>query len=327
MEKKKEKTKKQAKPEAKSSEKSSLLCMIALIFGIGLFSTVEITGKVVSSHANIEPFTMVFVRFFVTGIVLLILSLPKYLSNKKLGLKDIGIFALNGIIGIAASITLFHMAIGMFENASSSAVVFSANALFTTILARFINKEKLTVQKCIAVFIGLCGISLFIFEKGTPQLSTLKAIGVMCSSALLFGISVCITRRVVKNYGAMLFMGASSLIGALVTFPIMIVAAMAAENIGITEALRMTTVEQWHEIIKALPSMSYMVFIGTALAYWLYYVGISGVSAFKASMAFFLKPGLACIFAWFYLHNVMNAWTICGTVLLFCAMLMTLKKS
>ena len=74
--------------------------------------------------------------------------------------------------------------------------------------------------------------------------------------------------------------------------------------------------------------MCYMVLIGTTLAYFLYYYGLSGVSASKASIAFFMKPVLACIFAsiYFYPKTQMNAWTITGTVIIVLAMSLTLIK-
>ena len=292
-------------------KKSSFLCVVALLLGIALFSTVEIAGKVIGNIAKIESFVMVFVRFFVTGVVLVAISLPGYLKHNKLTKSDWGIFLLNGFIGISASITLFHMGIDMFKNASSAAVVFSANALFTVVIARFINHEKLTLVKCLAVFLGLVGISLFIFEKGKPDVQVLGSIGVMCCSAFFFGVSVCITRKVVKKYGAMLFMGMSSLIGSIITLPI----ALFTMNEGVIDRMHATF---W--------PMCYMVLIGTTLAYFLYYYGLSGVSASKASIAFFMKPVLACIFARIYLHNVMNVWTITGTVIIVLAMSLTLIK-
>ena len=292
-------------------KKSSILCVVALLLGIALFSTVEIAGKVIGNIAKIESFVMVFVRFFVTGIGLVAVSLPGYLKHDKLTRRDWGIFLLNGFIGIAASITLFHMGIDMFKNASSAAVVFSANALFTVVMARFINHEKLTLVKCLAVLLGLVGISLFIFEKGQPDVQVLGSIGVMCCSAFLFGVSVCITRKVVKKYGAMLFMGMSSLIGSIITLPI----ALLTMNDGVMARLDATF---W--------PMCYMVLVGTTLGYFLYYYGLSGVSASKASIAFFLKPVLACIFAWIYRKEGMNAWTITGTVIIVLAMSLTLIK-
>lgn len=289
----------------------SFFCGLSLFLGIALFSTVEIAGKVIASHATVSPLPMVFARFFVTGIILAVLGFPGYIAKNKLTWNDIGIFALNGLLGIFGALYLFHKGIDMFENASSSAVVFSANALFTCVLAKFINKEELTSRKILAVIIGLVGISCFIFEKGKPNLDTFLAILTMCGAALLFAASVCVTKRVVKKYGTMFFMGMSSLFGALITLPF---------AFWINGGLQIDAIQQ------AFLPMCYMVLVGTMLGYLFYYYGLSGVSAFKASMAFFMKPGLACIFAWLYLGNKMNAWTISGTVIIFLAMLLTLNS-
>ena len=289
----------------------SFFCGLSLFLGIALFSTVEIAGKVIASHATVSPLPMVFARFFVTGIILAVLGFPGYIAKNKLTWNDIGIFALNGFLGIFGALYLFHKGIDMFENASSSAVVFSANALFTCVLAKFINKEELTSRKILAVIIGLIGISCFIFEKGKPNLDTFLAILTMCGAALLFAASVCVTKRVVKKYGTMFFMGMSSLFGSLITLPF---------AFWINGGLQIDAIQQ------AFLPMCYMVLVGTMLGYLFYYYGLSGVSAFKASMAFFMKPGLACIFAWLYLGNKMNAWTISGTVIIFLAMLLTLNS-
>lgn len=133
----------------------------------------------------------------------------------------------------------------------------------------------------------------------------------MCGAALLFAASVCVTKRVVKKYGTMFFMGMSSLFGALITLPF---------AFWVNGGLQIDAIQQ------AFLPMCYMVLVGTMLGYLFYYYGLSGVSAFKASMAFFMKPGLACIFAWLYLGNKMNAWTISGTVIIFLAMLLTLNS-
>ena len=300
----------------------SFFCTLSLFAGIALFSTVEISGKVIASHATVSPLPMVFARFFVTGLLLSLIGLLGYVKKKRLETgndfsflklltgRDISIFLLNGFLGIFGALYLFHLGIEMFENASSSAVVFSANALFTCVLAKFINKEELTTRKIVAVIIGLVGISCFIFEKGKPTLSTLLAILTMCGAAFLFAASVCITKRVVHKYGPIFFMGMSSLFGALITLPSAFIV-----NGGL----------QLDAIFQALPSMCYMVVVGTMLGYLFYYYGLSGVSAFKASMAFFMKPGLACIFAWLYLGNKMNLWTISGTLIIFLAMFLTLN--
>ena len=295
-----------------------LLGTICLLLGIGLFSTVEICQKLIvqGCGCHIDPYIMVFVRFIITGLILLAVGLPLlWRKGKHLAFADWLHFTLNGILGITLCLSLFHLGIDKFQNASSAAVVFSANSIFVVILARFINAEKWALNKWIAVLFGLIGISMFIYENGSPDMTTLKAIGVMSFSALLFALSVCYTKKTIAKTGAMVYMGGSSLIGGLLALPMFFIISDLSFGAAIAP------------MKDAIFEMSYMVFIATALAYCLYYTGISCTSAFHASMAFMLKPVLACVFS--QLANVcgilsseraMNAWTITGTVLIVVAM-------
>ena len=300
----------------------SFMGVIFLILGIGLFSTVEICQKLINAKAHIDPNVMVFVRFVVTGIILFAFGLPNYLSKgEKLTIHDWLTFGFNGLVGITFSLGLFHVGINMFHNASSPAVVFSANAIFAIVIARFMNNEEWNCRKWLATLLGLGGVSLFMFESGKADMNTLKAIGVMCAAALLFALSVCFTKKVVSKYGAMLYMGGSSLIGGLLSFPLIFLTT------------KHSLAFEFSQVTKALPEMAYMVIIATALAYVFYYSGIAGTSAYVGSMAFFLKPVLACIFAQVaretgLLRNekMMNAWTISGTVLIFIAMCLTVLR-
>ena len=184
-----------------AKEKGSFGAILSLLIGITLFSTIEIASKLIGSKANVEPFMMVFLRFFPTGVLLTACFLPGWLKKNRLGLGDFGIWLLNGILGIFASLILYHLAIGMFAKASSAAVVFSANALFTVVFARFINGETMTLRKWFAMLLGVVGVGFFVCEKGTPDKGALQAILVMSASAALFALSVCFTKRVVRRYG------------------------------------------------------------------------------------------------------------------------------
>lgn len=279
----------------------SRLGIIAVGMAIFLFSTIEIVSKDISQKATIDPFSMVFLRFFCTGVILLALSLPGFFAaGRRFTRADWKNFLLNGLVGVAISISLFHAAILMFGNASSSAVVFSANAVFTFVIARFMNHEPWTVRKWLAVLTAIIGVSLFIFEQGRPSWQALAAIVTMALAAIGFAYSVCLTRKVVSQYGAMLFMGMSSLVGGLLTLPL---------------ALWRLPENPLAEMAKAAPELGYVVLVGTTVAYWLYYLGLKHVSAFFASMTFLLKPALASLLAWRLRDQPMNAWTISGMLI------------
>lgn len=272
--------------------------LFALLGGIALFSTIEVASKQIGPR--ISPFEMAFIRFFVSGIVLLLLSLPALIRiAPTLTRRDYSIFLLNGFLGVTMSITLFHAAIMAFEKAASCAVVFSANPLFVLLLARFINHEAWSPVKWIAVISGAGGVACFAWESGAFTAGALSAIGLMLVSAFFFAAGICVSRRVIRRYGAILLAGFSSLFGSLLTLPL---AAWSASRHGL-ESIK----EVW-------PQLAWIVLAGTALAYVLYYFGLSRTSAFNASMTFFLKPVLATLLAIFWLNETVNGFMIAGTI-------------
>jgi len=278
-----------------------------LLGGVALFSTVEVATKIIGKNAL--PFQMVFVRFFITGIILLALTLPSFLkSGVNLELKDFGLFALNGFIGIAVSLSLFHLAILVFEKAASCAVVFSANPIFVIVLARFVNNEPWSVPKWMALAFGLAGVGLFAWESDAFTLQSLAALGIMAASAFFFALSICISRRFVNRYGVFVLMGFSAMFGSLMIFPFALASSMYCGISGLLAT--------WRPVL-------YVVLAGTTLAYGLYYYGLRHCTAFQASMMFFLKPVLACLFAVLILKEHINLFMIGGSLLIILGLIIT----
>jgi drug/metabolite transporter (DMT)-like permease len=284
-----------------SNSSHSLRGWLALLGAIFLFSTIEIASKVLHKQAHVDSMTLVFVRFLVTGIVLLAISWPRLRRELTLGVRDYGLFALNGFIGITVAITLFHEAINLFRNASSAAVVFSVNPVFVTLLAPFINHEKWTVSKVLGSLLGACGVVFFAWESGTLDAQSVHGLALMLLSAALFGLSICISKRIMPKYGAMVVMGYSGLFGALFLLPLL--------------AFRFEP-QMGTELVKGWTMVLYIAVMGTAVAYGLYYYGIHHTTAQGGSMSFFLKPVVASILAVAILHETINSFMIIGTSLI-----------
>ena len=276
---------------------------LALVVAVVLFSTIEIASKdIQKSGVNIDAFILVFIRFFITGLILLGLGLPSRVrQGLSLGVRDYGMFMLNGVLGIGVAISLFHMSIMVFRNASSSAVVFSANPVFVAALAPFINKEMLGFKHVCAVFLGALGILCFAFESGHMAADSLWGMLLMLASAFFFALSVCISKRIIPRYGPLVLMGFSALFGSLVVLPI----GLMRSEPGIME-----------DVMKAWGGVLYIAVAGTALAYGLYYYGLGKTSAYRASMTFFLKPVLAMVLAIMLRGEQVNRYTVGGTVMI-----------
>jgi len=287
--------------------KSKTAGLLALLGGVALFSTVEVGAKIIGKNAL--PFQMVFIRFFFTGVVLLAFALPVFLKS-GLGLKpaDFGWFALNGAVGIAVSLSLFHLAILVFEKAASCAVVFSANPIFVIILARFVNNEPWTIPKWSALLLGAAGIVLFAWESGAFAIQSLAAMGIMTLSAIFFALSICISRRLITRYGVFILMGFSALFGSLMIFPFAL-ASVFYNGLGGLAA-------SWRPVL-------YVTLAGTTLAYGLYYYGLRHCTAFQASMMFFLKPVLASVLAAGILGEHINSFMVGGSLMIISGLAIT----
>jgi drug/metabolite transporter (DMT)-like permease len=274
--------------------------MLSLIIAVTLFSTVEIASKFIGSRT--DPLVITFIRFFLTGIFLIMLSIPVLrLRIEPLGARDYGIFCLNGFLGITIAISIFHTAVQTMDKAASCAVVFSVNPVFVMILARFINGEAWSLRKWLAMALGATGVCFFAFESGILSRSSVNGIGLMLLSAFFFALSICISRRTVARYGAVMLMGFSALFGSLFILPLVWL------NITFRELVNLRNV--WQPLL-------YLALPGTTLAYALYYFGFLNVPAQKGSMTFFLKPALASLLATLLLHEKINVYMLSGTTLI-----------
>jgi len=283
---------------------------LSLVGGVALFSTVEVASKIIGPR--VDPIVLTFIRFFVTGLLLILISLPMLrLRAEPFSLRDYGVFLMNGLIGITLALSLFHTAILVLDKAASAAVIFCINPVFVVILARYINHESWNGRKWIGVFLGLAGVFCFAYESGVFAWHSLHGLSLMVLAAFLFALSTCISRRVVGRYGAPALMGFSSLAGSLILLPL---AAIRIETAGL--AL----------IISAAMPMLYVTLMGTSLAYFLYYYGLLNTSAQRGGMIFFLKPVLASLLAVWILEETINAYMLGGIALILSALFLELPR-
>lgn len=298
--------------ETKGHVNKQTLGFIALIAGVALFSTVEVITKIIGTR--VSPWTLVFLRFFITGLVLPALvgrELPRRIA--ALTRRDYGVLALNGFISITLALSLFHLALIVFEKASSCAVVFSANPIFVMLLARFINNEPFTRAKAIAVFCGAVGVAFFAGESGAFTMQAVKALTLITLAAIFFALGICISRRVIHRYGVFILMGFSSLFGSLLVLPL---AAWSMMQPGAVAGL----IDAW------LPVLA-LVVPGTTVAYGLYYYGLSHCTAFQTSMPFFLKPVLASLLAVVWLGEKINLFMVIGSLCILTGLVITVVFS
>ena len=160
-------------------------------------STFVFTRYVVDS---IDPFTLSFLRYGLTGLILFLLSISVYM-NKKFAKADLIPMCFLGL----AMITLFpnFMALGLeHTTAARAGLLYATMPLCTIIIAYFFNIEKITLNKSLAVLLAILGVSFCMSERVDNNFQdTLKGDFLMMIGVLSASFFTVFSGKYLKKYG------------------------------------------------------------------------------------------------------------------------------
>ena len=160
-------------------------------------STFVFTRYVVDS---IDPYTLSFLRYGLTGLILFLLSISVYM-NKKFAKADLIPMCFLGL----AMITLFpnFMALGLeHTTAARAGLLYATMPLCTIIIAYFFNIEKITLNKSLAVLLAILGVSFCMSERVDNNfLDTLKGDFLMMIGVLSASCFTVFSGKYLKKYG------------------------------------------------------------------------------------------------------------------------------
>lgn len=283
--------------------------VIAYIFLTAfLFGTMEVALKIAGSE--MDSFQLTFLRFMLGGIFLLPFALNEKKQKKtRLTLKDYVWIAFLGILCIPLSMLFFQLGI-MKSNASTAAVLMSVNPLFTTIFAYIILNEKMNKNKITGLLIGGIGIVFMIKPWDMQEGNTLAGAGLMILAAAIFGLYTVFGKVHLERIGLITQTSLSFILGSLVLLVIM----------GVTG----------HPVFKGvLDNLLLVLYISvfvTGFGYYFYFMAMKNGNATTASMAFFIKPAIAPVFAAIILKDVLLWNTYLGIALILTASFISLYK-
>ena len=177
-------------------------------------STFVFTRYVVDS---IDPFTLSFVRYGLTGFILFLISISIFIK-KKFDRKDL---IPMGFLGLSM-ITLFpnFMALGLeYTTAALAGLLYATMPLCTIIIAYLFKIEKITVNKSIAVVIAITGVIFCMSEKVDSNFSqTLKGDFLMMTGVFAASCFTVFSGKYLKKYGNIPVMIYVIFIGTLINF-------------------------------------------------------------------------------------------------------------
>lgn len=274
-----------------------------------LFSTMEVVLKVAGNH--LDAFQLTLIRFFIGGVFLLpfaFMEIKKF--HTVIGIKDFLHMLAMGVVCICISMVFFQLGV---ENskASTAAVIFCINPMFTMIFVHFMTEEKLNRIKIIALSIGLLGIVFMINPLHLEAGNTFLGFVYTILAALTFGLYSAMGRTSIKRLRGITQTSISFLLGSVVMIPVLlimhkpIIAGVTTDNI-------------WMVL--------YIGIMITGLGYLFYFLAMEVSDAATASIVFFVKPALAPVIAVIALSEVVGVNGLIGILLIFIGSYMNLRE-
>lgn len=298
---------------------------IYIILSAVMFSTMEVAGKLVSKDIN--PFELNFLRFIIGAIILLPLAVKDIRINKvSFNKRDVGYFLITGLLCVVVSMSFFQLAI-VYAKASTVAIVFSINPVFTIPFACWLLKEKLTKRTLLSLIISILGIICILnpFKLNSDIIGIVLAI----LSALIFSLYSVIGKMHPSKYGSITFNCITFLCGSLEMLIIILISNLPFivklnAKIGLNLFSNMPILYGVNS--NNIFTLIYLGVIVTGLGYLFYFFAMDETSATTASIVFFIKPALAPVISLVILHENIPFNTLLGIILILIGSCITLIK-
>lgn len=250
--------------------------------------------RVLSVERSFDPLQLTFLRFFLGGLFLLPFAV-RDLRRRAIRLTsgDYGFCALEGLVGVVVSMTLFQMSVNA-SNANLAAVLISMNPLFTMVFAHFVAGERFTHRKGAVLAVCMVGLVLVAAPWKMATGNSVAGILMGLGAATFFGLYTALSKRRIGRIGGMALNSVSFLIGGLLELCVLL--AMGKPVLaGVS--------------VESLPILAYVSLVVTGFGYFCFMRAVECGGASRASYAFFVKPIIAAVLAWVVLGNAIT-WNI-----------------
>jgi drug/metabolite transporter (DMT)-like permease len=222
-------------------------------------------------------------------------------ENLKISKSDFLWVSAVGIINVVITMNLLQLSLYVPDaKASVAAVIVSSNPIFVSIFAALFDKEKINKYRLIGLAVVIIGIIIIFFNK--LQISQINYMSPLLASAssITFALYTVLARKVSVRIGSLKTTSYSFIIGSAVLLIILIF--MRRPIIGFD--------------YSGMPQVMFLGFLGTGIAYFVFFKGLSIVGSGKGSLVFFIKPVCASILAILFLNEEFSLNLLFGTILI-----------
>jgi len=275
----------------------SLILFLAALWGPSfLFIKIAIT--------SIPPITLTAIRVGIGATVLFIIlklrgaKLPKIIPNWKN-------FSIAALLQSAIPFTLFGIGEQSIDS-SLAAIICGAAPLFTLVIAHFFtHDDRFTKIKIIGSTIGFCGLFILVAPSLTAGKSTAFGVFAVVIAALCYAIAFVYVKKTInfKNFAPLTI----PMLQLLFSFVFLLPVALIFEDVLVIKDAS----------ISAIAATLALSFLGTSLAFVVYYKIIAATSATYASMVNYIVPIFGAILGMIVLDEQLtwNSYLGCALII------------
>lgn len=280
---------------------------ITLIYAGGFSITKIILPELLQARG------FILIRVTVTAILFWVFFAVKPKNEKKIERKDFGRIAFCGLFGVALNQLFF------FEGLARTTPVHAALMMLTTpilvgIMASFILKEKISINKIIGIILGLFGAFILISNSSSSALGSNPALGdfFVFINAVSYSLYLVTVKPLMNKYAPLTVIRWVFLFGALMVFPF-----------GIGQFLQI----DWSLFTRdSYLVLAYVVFIMTFLAYLWNVFAVKELPATVVGSYIYLQPVFASVIAILFFSETMTWDKIVSAIFIFAGVYLVSKK-
>ncbi|MGJ9419665.1 DMT family transporter [Massilia sp. CMS3.1] len=271
--------------------RASLLSLPVLF--VLLWSTGYVVGKIGLPYAG--PFTLLFLRFGVAALVLLLVALVTR-APWPASRTQVGHLVVAGLLFQALQFAGLYSGLKLGVGAGVSALIVGTMPMFTAFGASIFLGERIGVRQRIGLAVGLCGVALVVVEKIGTGSSGLAGYGA-CILALA-GITLGTLYQ--KKFCSAMDLRTGSFVQLCAASVVALVLALLVEGLAVqwTPALLFATA--WLSIVNSIGGFS------------LLFLMMRKNEASKVASLFYLIPGVTALMGYVVLGEAISTMSLVG---------------
>ena len=292
-------------------EKKSLLGDILIIIAGLFWGSMGIFVR----HLNSLGFSSIQIaclRLTTAGILFALILLVKDRKGFKIALRDIPLFLALGLVSILFFTCCYFTAINLMTM-STAALLLYTSPIWVMILAIIFLKEKITVQKIIALVLAFAGCVLV---SGFGGKVSVIGILVGLGSGLGYGLYSIFGTFALKKYSTLTVTCYTFLIAGFGSF-------FVADPINLYTKISLAP-----DKLALFGFVLLTAVITAVIPFLLYTIGLKKTTAGRAAVLATVEPAAATLFGFFVMKETAGPIAIAGIILVFSAIaVLSLKKS